>query len=26
VAEALGKTHWFELREWATRGPGSAAP
>jgi hypothetical protein len=25
VAEALRKTHWFELREWATRGPGSAA-
>jgi hypothetical protein len=24
VAEALGKSHWFELREWATRGPGSA--
>ena len=25
VAEALRGTHWFELREWATRGPGSAA-
>jgi hypothetical protein len=24
VAEALRQTHWFELREWATRGPGSA--
>jgi hypothetical protein len=24
VADALRKTHWFELREWATRGPGSA--
>jgi hypothetical protein len=23
VAEALRGTHWFELREWATRGPGS---
>jgi hypothetical protein len=25
VAEALRDTHWFEVREWATRGPGSAA-
>jgi hypothetical protein len=25
VAEALRGSHWFELREWATRGPGSAA-
>jgi hypothetical protein len=25
VAEALRNTHWFELREWATRGPGQAA-
>jgi hypothetical protein len=25
VAEALRGTHWFELREWATRGPGTAA-
>jgi len=25
VAEALRGTHWFELREWATRGPGRAA-
>jgi hypothetical protein len=25
VAEALRYTHWFELREWATRGPGQAA-
>ena len=24
VAEALRDTHWFEVREWATRGPGSA--
>jgi hypothetical protein len=24
VAEALRQTHWFELREWATSGPGSA--
>ena len=26
VADALRQTHWFELREWATRGPGSATP
>ena len=25
VAEALRGSHWFELREWATRGPGQAA-
>ena len=25
VALALKHTHWFELREWATRGPGRAA-
>lgn len=25
VAEALRGTHWFEIREWATRGPGSRA-
>ena len=25
VGEALANTHWFELREWATRGPGRAA-
>ncbi len=25
VAEALRGSHWFELREWAARGPGSAA-
>ena len=25
VGEALRNTHWFELREWATRGPGQAA-
>jgi hypothetical protein len=24
VAEALRGTHWFELREWSTRGPGTA--
>ena len=24
VAEALRGTHWFEIREWSTRGPGSA--
>jgi hypothetical protein len=24
VAAALRETHWFELREWATRGPGAA--
>jgi hypothetical protein len=25
VAEALRDTHWFEVREWATRGPGARA-
>jgi hypothetical protein len=25
VAEALRGSHWFELREWSTRGPGTAA-
>ena len=25
VAEALRDTHWFELAEWSTRGPGTAA-
>ncbi len=25
VADALRDTHWFELREWVTRGPGAAA-
>jgi hypothetical protein len=25
VAEALRATHWFELGEWATSGPGAAA-
>jgi hypothetical protein len=25
VVEALRGTHWFELGEWATRGPGAAA-
>jgi hypothetical protein len=25
VAAALVGTHWFELREWVTRGPGTAA-
>jgi hypothetical protein len=25
VAAALGDTHWFELGEWATSGPGAAA-
>jgi hypothetical protein len=24
VAEALRDTHWFDLREWATTGPGSS--
>jgi hypothetical protein len=24
VAEALRRSHWYELGEWATRGPGSA--
>jgi hypothetical protein len=25
VAQALGATHWYELREWATSGPGATA-
>ena len=25
VAAALRDTHWFDLREWITRGPGAAA-
>jgi hypothetical protein len=25
VAAALGGSHWFEVREWAERGPGAAA-
>jgi hypothetical protein len=25
VAEALRDSHWFDLREWVARGPGSAA-
>ena len=25
VATALAESHWFEVREWATRGPGRAA-
>ena len=25
VAAALASTHWFELGEWATSGPGAAA-
>ena len=25
VAEALRDTHWYELREWATTGPGAAS-
>ena len=25
VAEALRQTHWFDLSEWSTTGPGSAA-
>ena len=24
VAEALRPTHWFDLREWSTTGPGAA--
>jgi len=24
VTEALRDTHWYELREWATTGPGAA--
>ena len=25
VADALRDSHWFDLREWIARGPGSAA-
>jgi hypothetical protein len=25
VAEALRSTHWFEVREWSQRGPGSGS-
>lgn len=25
VAQALRDTHWYELREWATSGPGASA-
>ena len=25
VAEALRASHWFDLREWASHGPGAAA-
>ena len=25
VAEALRNSHWYELREWSTSGPGQAA-
>jgi hypothetical protein len=25
VAEALRASHWYELREWSTSGPGQAA-
>jgi hypothetical protein len=26
VAKALGETHWYDLREWTTSGPGAARP
>ncbi|MGH2931291.1 MAG: hypothetical protein ACRDKK_00385 [Gaiellaceae bacterium] len=26
VAEALHATHWYEVREWTTSGPGSTEP
>ena len=26
VAEALRQTHWFDLTEWTTSGPGGALP
>ena len=26
VAEALHETHWFDLREWTTSGPGAQPP
>jgi hypothetical protein len=25
IGEALRETHWFEVREWVTRGPGAAS-
>jgi len=25
IAEALRATHWYELQEWASRGPGASA-
>lgn len=25
VAQALRETHWYELREWSTSGPGGAS-
>ncbi len=25
VAQALRETHWYEVREWASTGPGAAA-
>ena len=25
VAHALAESHWYDLREWVTRGPGRAA-
>jgi len=25
VAEALRQTHWYELAEWSTNGPGAAS-
>jgi len=25
VADALRNSHWYELREWSTSGPGQAA-
>jgi hypothetical protein len=25
VCDALRGTHWFDVREWATSGPGAAA-
>jgi hypothetical protein len=25
VADAMRETHWFELQEWCTRGPGATA-
>jgi len=26
IAEALRASHWFDLREWAARSPGSTSP